>query len=127
MEKKWFGIVGALAAVITALVLAVVIVGVDNRPPTRFDKYQQYAKDVNIVDWTISEDTAKSFAEANCEKLDEGDMPAIRFKNGEHVKSSGAVIAAYCPKSFDNFLAGIALDYPEYISVVEYLNYRIKV
>lgn len=125
MEKKWlFGIVGA---VITGVVLLVIIVNATVKPETTFERYQRYAEDVNVVDWTISEDTAKNFADANCDELAQGRMPEIKFRNGEHVKSSGAVIAAYCPESFDNFLAGIAMKYPEYIETAKYLNYRIKV
>lgn len=125
--KKEF-VYGTIVAAISGIVLlAVFIFAARVEPKSTFERYQEYSQQVNVVDWTVSEDTAKTFADANCDKLAQGDMPAIQFKNGEHVKSSGAVIAAYCPMSFDNFLAGIAMKYPEYIETAKYLNYRIKV
>ncbi|AXG66297.1 hypothetical protein SEA_ANNADREAMY_212 [Streptomyces phage Annadreamy] len=123
-EFVWGTIVAALFG---AALLVVMLLASNKEQPTTFEQYKEYAQQVNVVDWTISEDTAESFADANCNKLEQGEMPAIAFQNGEHVKSSGAVIAAYCPESFDNFLAGIAMKYPEYIETAKYLNYRIKV
>ena len=125
--KKEF-VYGAIAAIIGAItLLAVFLVAGRVEPKSTYDQYKEYAQQVNVVDWNVSEDTASSFADANCDKLAQGEMPSILFRNGEHVKSSGAVIAAYCPESFDNFLAGIAMKYPEYIETAKYLNYRIKV
>ncbi|WNN94784.1 membrane protein [Streptomyces phage Phredrick] len=125
MEKKW--IVGIATFAIAVVTLIVVIVSSTDTTQSKFEKYESYAKQVNIVDWSISEDTAKSFAEANCDKLATGEMPAIRFQSTDHVKSSASVLAAYCPASFDNFLAGIIMKYPEYKSTAMYLNERLKV
>ena len=124
MDKKWF--IGIAGAAITMVVLALIVSTAIN-PQTTYERYQQYAADVNVVDWTISEDTAKGFADANCEKLAQGKMPSIKFKNEEHVKSSGAVIAAYCPESFDNFLAGLVMKYPEYVNTAKYMIDEMKV
>jgi hypothetical protein len=96
-------------------------------PQTNFEMYKSYAKQVNVVDWSISEGTAKSFAEANCEKLAVGDMPAIRFQNEDHVKSSAAILAAYCPKSFSNFLAGVIMNHSEYKETALYVNERLEI
>lgn len=121
--KKWiFG--GAFAL---ATVVALIVVLLNSGGNSKFDKYQSYANEVNVVDWTISEDTAKSFADANCDKLATGDMPGIRFQNENHVKSSAAVIAAYCPDSFDNFLAGVIMKYPDYKETALYINEEIHV
>lgn len=113
-------------AIVAAIVLAIVLVS-DRGDNTQYDTYKKYASEVGVVDWSISEDTAKSFADANCDKLAIGDMPAIRFRNDNHVKSSASVIAAYCPDSFDNFLAGIITDYPEYKSTALYVNERLEI
>ncbi|WMI33595.1 hypothetical protein SEA_KENREY_233 [Streptomyces phage Kenrey] len=125
MEKKWYLGIAAFAIALATLVI-VVVSGLDTTQ-SKFEEYESYAKQVNIVDWSISEDTAKSFAEANCDKLATGEMPAIRFQSTDHVKSSASVLAAYCPASFDNFLAGIIMKYPEYKSTAMYLNERLKV
>ncbi|UUG69518.1 hypothetical protein SEA_SHAM_217 [Streptomyces phage Sham] len=125
MDKKW--ILGIIGAGITVVVLAIIVATSMVTPETKFERYQRYADDVHVVDWTISEDTAKSFADANCDKLAEGKMPSLRFKNEDHVKSSGAVIAAYCPESFDNFLAGLVMKHPEYVDTAKYMIDEIKV
>ncbi|QQO39878.1 membrane protein [Streptomyces phage Belfort] len=125
MEKKW--IYTIFGGVLVAVVLLVVTVLNVDTTKTKFETYQNYAKQVNLVDWSISEDTAESFAKANCDKLATGDMPAIRFQNSDHVKSSAAVLAAYCPNSFDNFLAGVIMNNPEYKSTAMYVNERIEV
>lgn len=125
MDKKW--ILGILGAIVTGVVLLVIIVNSAVKPETTYERYQRYADDVNVVDWTISEDTAESFADANCDKLAEGKMPSLRFRNEDHVKSSGAVIAAYCPDSFDNFLAGLVMKHPEYVDTAKYMIDKIKV
>ncbi|QIQ63080.1 hypothetical protein SEA_MOAB_226 [Streptomyces phage Moab] len=125
MHKKW--IYGGSIAILTGLAILMVFLLNGDSHPSRFDEYKSYAKQVNIVDWSISEDTAKSFAEANCDKLATGEMPAIKFRSTDHVKSSAAVLAAYCPASFDNFLAGIVMKYPEYKSTALYINERLEV
>lgn len=124
MEKRW--LYGGVAILTGFVVLAVLLLSGDTRH-SKYDTYKEYAKQVNIVDWSISEDTAKSFAEANCDKLAVGEMPAIKFSNADHVKSSAAVFAAYCPNSFDNFLAGVIMNYPEYRNTAMYINERLEV
>lgn len=125
MEKKWiYAIAGSV--MVAVLLLVVVVLNVD-KSKTKYETYQNYAKQVDIVDWSISEDTAKNFAESNCDKLATGDMPAIKFRNSDHVKSSAAVLAAYCPDSFDNFLAGVIMNNPEYRNTAMYVNERIDV
>ena len=124
MQTRWiYGSVALLTGVLVAMVL---LLGGDSRH-SKFDTYKEYAKQVNVVDWSISEDTAKGFAEANCDKLAMGEMPAIKFQSADHVKSSAAVLAAYCPASFDNFLAGVIMKYPEYRSTAMYVNERLEV
>jgi hypothetical protein len=125
MQKKWiYG--GSIAALTVLAIIMVLLLQGDSRP-SRFDEYKSYAKQVNVVDWSISENTAKSFATANCDKLAQGEMPGIKFQNSDHVKSSAAVLAAYCPDSFDNFLAGIIMKYPEYKNTAMYVNERLEV
>lgn len=124
MQKRWiYGTAAALTVIAVAMIL---LLSGDSRQ-SRFDEYKSYARQVNIVDWSISEDTAKNFAEANCDKLATGEMPAINFRSTDHVKSSAAVLAAYCPNSFDNFLAGIIVKYPQYKSTAIYINERLEV
>ncbi|XAO35394.1 hypothetical protein SEA_FRANCOB_230 [Streptomyces phage Francob] len=124
MPKRW--IYGSVALLTGMLLVMVILLNGDSRHD-KFDTYKEYAKQVNVVDWSISEDTAKSFAEANCDKLAVGEMPAIKFRSADHVKSSAAVLAAYCPDSFDNFLAGIIIKYPEYKDTATYINERLEV
>jgi len=124
VDKKW--IYGS-AAILTGIVVAMVLLLSGDSHHSKFDDYKSYAKQVNIVDWSISESTAEDFAEANCDKLAIGEMPAIKFRSTDHVKSSAAVLAAYCPQSFDNFLAGIIMKYPEYKSTATYINERLEV
>lgn len=125
MNKKYVYCV--IAAVITVVVLAIILVSDRPNDSAEFNKYKNYADNVGVTDWTISEDTAKSFADANCDKLAIGDMPSIKFMNVNHVKSSAAVIAAYCPDSFDNFLAGVVMKYPEYKGTALYINERLEI
>lgn len=124
MKKRY--IYGLTIAVITVAVLAAILVS-DAATDRKFDRYKQYANELNVVDWTISEDTAQTFADANCDKLAVGETPAIKYRNESHVKSSAAVIAAYCPDSFDNFLAGIIMNGPEYKETALYINEEIRV
>jgi hypothetical protein len=124
MKKRYIYSIGV--AIVTVIVLAIILVS-DSANNSQYGKYKQYANQVGVVDWSISEDTAKSFAEANCDKLAIGDMPAIKFKNENHVKSSASVFAAYCPASFDNFLAGIITDYPQYKETALYINEELHV
>lgn len=125
MQRKW--ILGGSLAILTALAVLMIILLNGDSHHSKFDNYERYAKQVNVVDWSISEDTAKSFAEANCDKLAVGEMPAIKFQSTDHVKSSAAVLAAYCPDSLDNFEAGIIMKYPEYKSTALYINERLKI
>jgi len=125
MKKRY--VYGIGLAIATVVVLAFVLVSDMAQGHSKFDTYKKDAERIHVVDWTISEDTAKSFADANCDKLATGDMPAIKFRNENHVKSSAAVLAAYCPDSFDNFLAGIVMKYPEYKSTAMYVNERLEV
>ena len=124
MKKRY--LYGAALGVLTIIVLAIILVS-DTASNSRFEKYKQYANEVGVTDWTISEDTAKSFADSSCDKLAEGDMPHVRFRNEDHIKSSGSVIAAYCPESFHNFVAGILMNNPEYRQVIMYMNDRIEI
>ena len=114
-----------LVTFVTLLFVVLLNTASDESP--RFDKYKTYAGQLNIDDWTISEDTAQSFASSNCESLSLGDMPAISFKNEDHVKSSDAVLAAYCPSSYRPFLAGVLIDYPEYTDTALYINTTLRV
>lgn len=125
MKKQY--VYGAVVAALSVIVLAFILVSDGANDNSKFGKYKTYASRVGVVDWTISEDTASSFADANCDKLADGEMPAIKFMNENHVKSSASVIAAYCPDSFDNFLAGIVMKYPEYKDTALYVNERLEV
>lgn len=125
MQKKW--VYGAVCAIVTVIVLAIILVSDSANGHSQFDRYKSYADKVGVVDWSISENTAEGFADANCDKLAQGQVPAIRFMNENHVKSSAAVIAAYCPKSFDNFLAGVITDDPEYRNTALYVNERLQI
>lgn len=124
MKKNW--IIGITFGVITAVtLLVVVLLNMDTN--SKYDDYKGYSNQLNVVDWTVSEDTAKSFADANCDKLATGEMPAIKFRSENHVKASAAVIAAYCPNSFFNFLAGVIDKHPEYKRTALYINEEIHV
>lgn len=126
MKKRY--IYGAAIAIVTIIVLAAILVSDSaNKSSPKFNKYKQYANELIVTDWTISQDTAESFADANCDKLANGQVPAIKYMNENHVKSSAAVIAAYCPDSFDNFLAGVITDDPEYKNTALYVNERLEV
>jgi len=115
-------------AVVSITTLAIVLwVNSGNDESPKFHQYKQYASELNVVDWTISQDTAESFAQGNCDKLAIGSMPAIKFQNEDHVKSSASVLAAYCPDSLDNFLAGIIMKYPEFKDTAMYINDRIEI
>ena len=115
----------AFIAVISAIVMAIVLTG-SSGESSEYARYKRYSNEL-AIDWKISQDTAQSFANSNCDKLAVGQMPAIRFQNTEHVESSAAVIAAYCPDSFENFLAGVITKYPEYKSTALYVNERLEV
>lgn len=124
MKKRH--IYGIGIAILTVVVLAIILVSDRAQGNPRFEKYKQYANGLNVVDWTISESTAKSFADSSCDKLAQGQVPAIKYRNENHVKSSAAVIAAYCPESFDNFLAGVITDDPEYRETALYINEELR-
>lgn len=125
MKKRY--VYGTILAVITVTVLAAILMSDMANGNSKFDKYKKYANELNVVDWTISEDTANSFADANCDKLAVGDIPQVKYRNESHVRSSAAVIAAYCPDSFDNFLAGIVMKYPNYKNTALYVNERLEI
>lgn len=125
MKKQYWYLIGL--AVVTVLVLATILVSDVAQGNSKFDKYSKYTNQLGVVDWTISESTAQNFADSNCEKLAVGDVPAIRFRSEDHVKSSAAIIAAYCPDSFDNFVAGVITDDPEYKDLALYINEKIRV
>lgn len=89
-----------------------------------FNRYNGYAKTLG-TDWNISEDTAGSFAYSNCESVGNGDPLYVNFMSTDHVKSSAAVFAAYCPESFDEFLSSVSDQNPEYSSLVRSIDENI--
>lgn len=123
--KKVLWLIFGMVTFVT--LLFVVLLNTASEESPRFEKYKDYANQLNVTDWDISEDTAQSFASSNCESLSIGDMPAMMFKNDEHLKSSAAVLAAYCPDSYRPFLAGVLIDYPEYTDTALYINRTLDI
>ena len=123
--KKVLWLIFGMVTFVT--LLFVVLLNTASEESPRFEKYNDYANQLNVSDWDISEDTAQSFASSNCESLSLGDMTAMMFKNDDHLKSSAAVIAAYCPSSYRPFLAGVLVDYPEYTDTALYINRTLDI
>lgn len=124
--KKNIWIMWLTFGFVTLIVLGFVI-NQNIKNPSDYGKSQEYSKIVNVTNWQISEGTANSFAEASCDKLAIGQMPAMKFQNEDHVKSSASVIAAYCPNSLHVFLVGVMINHPEYKETAIYINDILRV
>ena len=122
MKKIWL-IIGALVLVTVSVLVFITTRETESQD---YKTYKSYAQRIDMGDWNISQESAESFASGNCAHFERGGMPAFKIRSDDHLKSTTAILASYCPDAFRPYLAGVLAKAPEYAPTVMLINDELK-